>query len=151
MIWIPSDTDAWEAVKVIDNDFKTITVKLKDDKEFKILGNIKNFDSLEQESLNKEYDNLVESESFCEGIILHHTKKRFYNDNIYTYVGNILIALNPYKYIDMYNPQLVNTIFQQTKLSERVAPHVFSIGATAVINMRNDCKDQSILISGKYK
>ncbi len=149
MIWIPSETEAWEAAQVIGSDAKTLSVRLKNGKEAKIAGTVAKFDSIAQGALEEDCDNLVDLESFSEGIILHHAKKRFSEDKIYTFVGSILIALNPYKSIDMYGLPVIDRIFNLTKQNETVPPHVFSIGAAAVRNMRQDNKDQSVLISGE--
>lgn len=148
MIWIPSETEAWEPAQVIGSDAKTVSVRLSSGKEAKIPGPLTKYDSIAHGSLEETCENLVNLESFSEGIILHHTKKRFMEDKIYTFVGTILIALNPYKSIDIYGPQLLDRIFNLTKQNETVPPHVFSIGAAAVRNMRQDAKDQSVLISG---
>ncbi len=149
MIWIPSDIEAWEPAQVIGSDAKTVSVRIvKSGKEAKIPGTVAKFDSIAPGSLEETCENLVDLESFSEGIILHHTKKRFQEDTIYTFVGSILIALNPYKSIDIYGLAVIDKIYGLTKQNEVVPPHVFSIGAAAVRNMRQDAKDQSVLISG---
>lgn len=148
MIWIPNETEAWEAAQLISSDAKSVTVKLKGGKEVKIPGAVAKFDPIPPGSLEEECDNLVNLENFSEGIILHHVKKRFTADEIYTFVGTILIAVNPYKNLDIYDLALVDKIYTLTKFNEVVPPHVFSIGAAAVYNMRYDSKDQSVLISG---
>ena len=149
MIWVPSEIDAWEPAQVTGSDAKTVSVKLlKSGKEAKIPGTVAKFDSIAPGSLEESCENLVDLESFSEGIILHHAKKRFQEDVIYTFVGSILIALNPYKTVDIYGPKVLDNIFNLTKQNESVPPHVFSIGAAAVRNMRQDGKDQSVLISG---
>lgn len=88
-------------------------------------------------------------ETFSEGIILHHVKKRYFSEIIYSFVGNILIALNPYRRIgDLYGAEKMEAILNLTKVNETVPPHVYSIAALALTGMRTDGKDQSVLISG---
>lgn len=149
MIWIPNETEAWEAAQLISSDAKSVTVKLKGGKEVKIPGAVAKFDAIPPGSLDEECDNLVNLENFSEGIILHHVRKRFVTDEIYTFVGTILIAVNPYKNLDIYDLALVDKIYTLTKFNGVIPPHVFSIGAAAVYNMRYDSKDQSVLISGE--
>lgn len=152
MIWVPSETEAWEPAYVISaNDSKSIVVKLKStNKEIKIHGELSNFDNILTGSLEEKCENLVELESFSEGIILHHIKKRFHNDEIYTLVGNILIALNPYKSIsNIYNQSVIDDIYRRVKSNLTTPPHIFTIGTIAVNNMKLDNKSQSILISGE--
>lgn len=49
----------------------------------------------------------------------------------------------------MYGQSVVDRIYSRVTRMEEPIPHVFTIAATAVYNMRNDKKDQSVLISGK--
>eukprot|EP01038_Epipyxis_sp_PR26KG_P015212 gene15212-20491_t len=152
MIWIPNETESWEAATIVNADTgnNSITVRsFKTNKEYKISGNIASFDPVSISALEENCENLVDLESFCEGIILHHIRTRFANNNIYTFVGNILIAVNPYKSLDIYGLQLIDKIYSSTKRNESTSPHVFSIGACAVNNMKNDGRDQSVLISGE--
>lgn len=149
MIWVPSDIEAWEPAQLTSSDAKSITARLRNGKEVKFPGAVAKFDPIPAGALDEGCENLVNLESFCEGIILHHIKKRYYQNIIYTFVGNILVALNPYRTLDIYGPAVIDKIFEQTKYNETVPPHVYSIGAAAVYNMRRDLKDQSVLISGE--
>ena len=150
MIWIPSDSEAWEAAQVVSDDGKSVTVKLKaTDKTVKVSGGLASHDSILPGSLEEKCDNLVELESFCEGIILHHIRKRFREDSIYTFVGSILIALNPYKDINnLYGQAILDEAYRKVKAGTTPLTHIFSIAALAVHNMVADNKNQSVLISG---
>lgn len=112
-------------------------------------GNIVNFSSLTAESLEESCENLVDLEAYNEGIILHHIRRRFAADTIYTLVSNILIALNPYKAIDLYSAAVIDRIYGKVKRGEDAPPHVFSIAAAAVHRAKHEAKDQSVLISGE--
>lgn len=150
MIWIPNSTEAWEAVQVVSSDANSVMVKRKNSaQEVKVSGNIATFSSVTMQALEENCDNLVDLESYNEGIIIHNIRKRFAVDNIYTLVGNILIALNPYKPLDIYSPAIIDRIYNRVKNNEDLAPHIFTIAATAVNNMKQDRKNQSVLISGE--
>ena len=58
-------------------------------------------------NMNADKDNLVDLDTFSEGSILHHIRKRFYKDKIYTYVGSILVAVNPFKPLHIYGKDLM--------------------------------------------
>jgi len=75
-------------------------------------------------------------------------KTRFeqYND-IYTYVGSFLIAVNPYFLFPMYNPKYTN-MYQGKRLGE-LPPHIFAIADDAYNSMLNDRIDQTVIISGE--
>lgn len=129
-------------------DAKSVKVRHLNGTQVNVPGPLSKYDSVTHAALEETCDNLVDLESFNEGIILHHVKKRYFDQVIYTFVGNILIAVNPYKSLDIYGLDLMERILDLTKRNEVVPAHVYSIGAVALNNMRNDGKDQSILISG---
>lgn len=151
MIWIPSASEAWEPVQVVSNDSTSVTVRrMNGGSEFKVPGALTSFGSVTVGALEENCENLVDLESYNEGIILHHTKKRFSQDKIYTYVGNILVALNPYKPLDIYSLSVIERIYNSVKQRDDVPPHIFSIAANAVFCMKQDSKNQAVLISGEY-
>ena len=39
-------------------------------------------------------------------VILGHLLERYLNNQIYTYIGDILIAVNPFKQLDIYNSKV---------------------------------------------
>jgi myosin heavy subunit len=151
MIWIPSNTEAWEPVEVVRNEPNNIKVRRKGQaQEFSVPGTLTDYNSVTVEALDENCENLVNLEVYNEGIILHHIKKRFAVDIIYTFVGNILVALNPYKSLDIYGSTVIDKLYTRTKNGEDCPPHIFSIAAVAVCLLRQDRKDQSILISGNF-
>lgn len=53
--------------------------------------------------------------------------------HIYTYVGSILIAVNPFKYYPVYNPKYVG-LYQNRRLGD-LPPHIFAIADAAYHTM----------------
>ena len=151
MIWISSATEAWEPVVVVSHDTSSVTVRNRSGgSEYKIPGSLALFDSVTPQALEEDCENLINLESYNEGIILHHVRKRFTTDKIYTLVGNILVALNPYKSLNIYDNQVIDKMFEQVKNQVELTPHIYTTAALAVHNMKRDRKDQSVLISGEY-
>ena len=67
---------------------------------------------------------------------------------IYTYVGGILIAVNPFKRgLAIYRPAMMNNYRKCVK--NEVAPHAYAIADAAYTNMTTWKKSQSITISGE--
>ena len=65
-------------------------------------------------------------------------------------MGSILVAVNPYKALDTYSVELIDSIYQTVKNGiTSTPPHVFSVAATAVFNMREESRSQAVLISGE--
>lgn len=47
--------------------------------------------------------------SFSQETIIRHLQRRYDELQIYTYVGDILIALNPFQNLSIYSPQVGHT------------------------------------------
>eukprot|EP00002_Diphylleia_rotans_P028380 TRINITY_DN572_c0_g1_i1.p1 TRINITY_DN572_c0_g1~~TRINITY_DN572_c0_g1_i1.p1 ORF type:complete len:1047 (+),score=203.16 TRINITY_DN572_c0_g1_i1:61-3201(+) len=79
--------------------------------------------------------------------ILDHTDQRFKARHIYTYIGDVLVAINPYQSIPIYGPDVIRK-YQGRQLSEN-PPHIYAIAEEAYRAMRQRLRDQCILISGE--
>ena len=96
---------------------------------------------------HKEYPDLCNLPDLNEETLLDNLKSRFHNGHIYTYVGSILIALNPFKFYPIYNPKYVQ-LYQNHKLAD-LPPHIFAIADAAYHTMLREHKNQCIVISGE--
>lgn len=97
---------------------------------------------------NKVYDDNCEMMYLNEGSLLNNVRTRYYKDKIYTYVANILIAVNPYKDIpSLYTSETVKS-YQGKSLGEK-PPHVFAIADKAFRDMKVFKESQSIIVSGE--
>ena len=73
------------------------------------------------EKMSATVDNLADLDEISEPTILHETRHRYYNQQIYTNVGSdILLALNPNKDIDIYNGEIIKIAFQD--FQQRISP-----------------------------
>uniref|UniRef100_A0A7N6AMA7 Myosin IIIB n=1 Tax=Anabas testudineus TaxID=64144 RepID=A0A7N6AMA7_ANATE len=91
-------------------------------------------------------DDLVNLE-FLDEIIISHLQKRYDELQVYTYVGDILIALNPFQNLSIYSPQF-SKLYHGVKRSDN-PPHIFATADAAYQGMVTFCKDQCIIISGE--
>jgi len=149
-IWVPSALEAWTPGIVLKEDANSVTVRLANSgKEMKLKGNKSTFDVIEPHALQRQCDNLVDLESFSEGIILHHVKQRFLAGTIYTFVGTILVAVNPYKPVPIYGVDVMDTAWRLVKRGEHAQPHVYTVAAMALNALHEDNRDQCVLISGE--
>ncbi|XP_052238757.1 unconventional myosin-Ic-like isoform X2 [Dreissena polymorpha] len=78
---------------------------------------------------------------------LDNLKKRFHEDLIYTYIGPVLVSINPYHELDIYNHDVIHS-YKNVNFYE-LPPHVFAIADSSYRNMRGESRDQCILISGE--
>lgn len=95
--------------------------------------------------LHDNLENLVDLDELSEGAILHHVRKRYMKKNIYTLVGNILVAVNPFENLDIYGPKDI----EKAKSQIAISPHVYSIASQAYQQLIGNRTNQSILISGE--
>ncbi|XP_010772768.1 myosin-IIIb isoform X3 [Notothenia coriiceps] len=92
-------------------------------------------------------DDLVNLEFLDEEIIISHLQKRYDELQVYTYVGDILIALNPFQNLSIYSPQF-SKLYHGVKRADN-PPHIFATADAAYRGMVTFCKDQCIIISGE--
>ena len=76
-----------------------------------------------------ELNNLINLQHLHEPAILYHTITRYNNDNIYTFTGDILLSVNPFKNLNLYD----NNIIKQyhTDNLDSLNPHIFTISERA--------------------
>ncbi|XP_065192993.1 unconventional myosin-X-like [Sycon ciliatum] len=83
-----------------------------------------------------------------EAAILYNIKLRYSKDMIYTYIGSILSAVNPYKSIgDLYSDDLIKRYTKQ-HLGE-LPPHIYAIANEAYQSLWRQAENQCVLISGE--
>eukprot|EP00042_Codosiga_hollandica_P054804 m.750591 g.750591 ORF g.750591 m.750591 type:complete len:1671 (+) comp58981_c0_seq6:1033-6045(+) len=92
--------------------------------------------------------NLATLSNISEDIICAELHKRYMKDIIYTYVGEILIAINPFRDLLEYYSDNVSKLFAlDTPVSP--IPHVFRVALMAYKNMTQGHKNQCCVISGE--
>ncbi|XP_052662912.1 myosin heavy chain, skeletal muscle, adult-like [Harpia harpyja] len=82
-----------------------------------------------------------------EPAVLYNLKERYAAWMIYTYSGLFCVTVNPYKWLPVYNPEVV--LAYRGKKRQEAPPHIFSISDNAYQFMLNDRENQSILITGE--
>ncbi|NXF30213.1 MYO15 protein, partial [Nyctibius bracteatus] len=81
-----------------------------------------------------------------ESSVLLCLKKRFHRNLIYTYIGQILVSVNPFKDLNIYSED-VATQYHQGTLSKN-APHIFAIAEMAYMLSQSSELEQCVIISG---
>ncbi|KOB73231.1 Myosin-IXa, partial [Operophtera brumata] len=97
---------------------------------------------------DREYPDLCQLPELNEQTLLDNLKARFTAGYIYTYVGSILIALNPFKFYPIYNPKYVK-LYQNKRIGSSLPPHIFAVADAAYHCMLRERTNQCIVISGE--
>ena len=95
-------------------------------------------------ALNASGDDLCDLDVFTEGSILHHVRRRFEASVIYTWVGSILIAVNPFKKLPIYSDRIVDAF-----RADATAPHAYAVASRCYDALRETGAPQSVLVSGE--
>uniref|UniRef100_A0A8C9DNH6 Myosin heavy chain 1 n=1 Tax=Prolemur simus TaxID=1328070 RepID=A0A8C9DNH6_PROSS len=112
------------------------TVTVKDDQVFPM--NPPKYDKIEDMAMMTHLH---------EPAVLYNLKERYAAWMIYTYSGLFCVTVNPYKWLPVYNAEVV-TAYRGKKRQE-APPHIFSISDNAYQFMLTDRENQSILITGE--
>lgn len=100
-------------------------------------------------------DDILKLRDFSEMSLIHTLRVRYFRGAIYTFVGPILISVNPYKYIKGIYSEKTMVSYHLGDKNSPISPHLFSIAESsysALLNKKNAAgkfKDQSIIISGE--
>ncbi|XP_061211877.1 unconventional myosin-IXb isoform X6 [Neopsephotus bourkii] len=95
----------------------------------------------------EDFDDLCNLPNLTETTLLEDLKCRFLKHKIYTYAGSILIAINPFKFLPIYNPKYVK-MYENHQLG-KLEPHIFAIADVAYHTMLKKHVNQCIVISGE--
>ncbi|MXQ93468.1 hypothetical protein E5288_WYG021071 [Bos mutus] len=94
-----------------------------------------------------DFDDLCNLPELTEENLLKNLRHRFLQQKIYTYAGSILVAVNPFKFLPIYNPKYVK-MYENQQLG-KLEPHVFALADVAYYAMLRKHINQCIVISGE--
>uniref|UniRef100_A0A669QA09 Unconventional myosin-Ia n=1 Tax=Phasianus colchicus TaxID=9054 RepID=A0A669QA09_PHACC len=90
---------------------------------------------------------LVMLDPLSEEALLRTLQERFSREEIYTYIGEVVISVNPYKPLPIYTPEKVEEYHNCNFFA--VKPHIYAIADDAYCSLRDRDRDQCILITGE--
>uniref|UniRef100_A0A4W5PUH3 Myosin motor domain-containing protein n=1 Tax=Hucho hucho TaxID=62062 RepID=A0A4W5PUH3_9TELE len=97
------------------------------------------------------HEDLAALSDLDEQSLLESLSQRFKQDRIYTYIGDILVAINPFKYLPLYEKEVSERYKYHEKT--KLPPHIFAVADRAYQSMLGRLatgpRNQCIVISGE--
>ncbi|CAI9542840.1 unnamed protein product [Staurois parvus] len=143
-IFVPDDKEEYVKAKLTSREGEKVTAETEHGK------NITVKDNLVMQQNPPKFDKIEDMAMLTflnEPAVLYNLKERYAAWMIYTYSGLFCVTVNPYKWLPVYNAEVV-AAYRGKKRTE-APPHIFSISDNAYQYMLTDRENQSILITGE--
>ena len=85
-------------------------------------------------------------EELTKDAFMDNLKLRFHKGKFYTYIGEVVVSVNPYRPLVIYDAEYVEQ-YKGRELYER-EPHIFALADSAYRTMRRTGQDCCVVISG---
>ncbi|CAH1430894.1 unnamed protein product [Lactuca virosa] len=145
-VWAEDPAQAWIDGQVVKIKGKDVEIQTSEGKT--IVANLSKIYPMDLEAPAGGVDDMTKLSYLHEPGVLQNLRTRYELNEIYTYTGNILIAINPFQKL----PHLYDAhMMQQYKGAPfgELSPHVFAIADTSYRAMVHEGKSNSILVSGE--
>uniref|UniRef100_A0A2K5RQE9 Myosin-6 n=1 Tax=Cebus imitator TaxID=2715852 RepID=A0A2K5RQE9_CEBIM len=142
--FVPDDKEEFVKAKIVSREGGKVTAETENGKTV----TVKEDQVLQQNP--PKFDKIEDMAMLTflhEPAVLFNLKERYAAWMIYTYSGLFCVTVNPYKWLPVYNAEVV-AAYRGKKRSE-APPHIFSISDNAYQYMLTDRENQSILITGE--
>ncbi|KAJ0501527.1 putative myosin ATPase [Helianthus annuus] len=145
-VWVEDPSVAWIDGEVLKINGEEVEIHTTDGKT--VIASLSKIYSKDVEAPAGGVDDMTKLSYLHEPGVLHNLSTRYQLNEIYTYTGNILIAVNPFKRLPkLYDAKMMER-YKGAALGE-LDPHVFAIADAAFRAMVNEGKSNSILVSGE--
>ncbi|XVF42254.1 hypothetical protein PTKIN_Ptkin01aG0346100 [Pterospermum kingtungense] len=145
-VWVEDPDEAWIDGRVTKIIGKDAQIETSDGK--KVTANLSKIYPKDMEAPPGGVDDMTKLSYMHEPGVLQNLKIRYELNEIYTYTGNILIAINPFQRLPhIYDAHMMQQ-YKGAPFGE-LSPHVFAVADVAYRAMINEGKSNSILVSGE--
>ncbi|XP_075454096.1 unconventional myosin-VI isoform X5 [Ascaphus truei] len=146
-VWAPHPTDGFQLGNIVDIGPDSLTIEPLNQTKKTFLAAINQVFPAEEDTTKHVEDN-CSLMYLNEATLLHNIKVRYSKDKIYTYVANILIAVNPYFDLPkLYSSECIKQY--RGKSLGTLPPHVYAIADKTFRDMKVLKMSQSIIVSGE--
>ena len=94
----------------------------------------------------KGVNDFVLMDKVDESSFIKNLHVRYEDDSIYTFIGSVVVSVNPYKQLPIYTRELIE-LYRGRYIYE-LPPHVYSVASAAHRDMFTYKRNQCIIISG---
>ncbi|XP_015779047.1 PREDICTED: unconventional myosin-Id-like [Acropora digitifera] len=101
----------------------------------------------EQESLKYGKGDFVLLDEVTKDAFMKNLKLRFEKERIYSYIGEVVVSVNPYKTLNIFGNDKIQE-YRMREMYER-PPHIFALADAAYRTMKRRSEDTCIVISGE--
>ncbi|XP_071752801.2 unconventional myosin-Va-like isoform X1 [Centroberyx gerrardi] len=152
-VWLPDAAEVWKSAE-LTKDFtpgdRVLSLQLEDgtDVEHKVDPLTTGLPPLRNPNILVGENDLTALSYLHEPAVLHNLKVRFIDSKlIYTYCGIVLVAINPYESLPIYEADII-TAYSGQNMGD-MDPHIFAVAEEAFKQMARDERNQSIIVSGE--
>ncbi|KAK1805517.1 hypothetical protein P4O66_019819, partial [Electrophorus voltai] len=146
-VWAPHPTNGFQLGTIVDIGADSLTIEPLKERGKTFLAPVNQVFPAEDD-VNKHVEDNCSLMYLNEATLLNNVRVRYSKDKIYTYVANILIAVNPY--YDIPKLYSLDTIQQyQGRSLGTLPPHVYALADKAFRDMKVLKMSQSIIVSGE--
>ncbi|OMO67020.1 IQ motif, EF-hand binding site [Corchorus capsularis] len=147
-VWVEDKNLAWVAAEITDFRGKQVQVQTATGKTVLALPEKLCLRDADEEEEHGGVDDMTKLTYLNEPGVLYNLERRYALNDIYTYTGSILIAVNPFtKLPHLYNVHMMEQ-YRGAPFGE-LSPHVFAVADVSYRAMMNEGRSQSILVSGE--
>ncbi|XP_075883468.1 unconventional myosin-Va-like [Nelusetta ayraudi] len=152
-VWLPDAAEVWKSAELIRDHAPgdlTLSLQLDDgtEVEYKIDPKTNELPPLRNPNILVGENDLTALSYLHEPAVLHNLKVRFVDSrSIYTYCGIVLVAINPYESLAIYEADIISAYHGQNMGD--MDPHIFAVAEEAYKCMARDQRNQSIIVSGE--
>lgn len=145
-VWVEDPEVAWKDGDVVEVKGDVVTVKCTSGET--VVSKVSTVHPKDTELPSKGVEDMTKLTYLHEPGVLQNIRFRFDVNEIYTYTGSILIAVNPFQRLPHLYGKEVMQQYKGVALHE-LSPHPFAIADSAYRKMINEGISQSILVSGE--
>ncbi|XP_039837345.1 myosin-11-like isoform X7 [Panicum virgatum] len=145
-IWMEDKDLAWIDGEVFRIEDRNVHVHATNGKT--VIVSISDIHTKDTEVPSNGIDDMTRLSYLHEPGVLNNLAIRYAKNIIYTYTGNILIAINPFQRLPHLSDPYTMEKYKGANFGE-LDPHVFAIADVSYRQMMNEGKSNSILVSGE--